>query len=486
VAKPDPSLGAMSEAVRRLHANLRERRFHIPRDEAARGYFGPGTRQAVLQFQRAAGLPLSGVADARTVSALGISIAIEVVAATPVPEPESPREQAVNATCPWSGKPVHPEALLLHEERLVGFCSPGHRDKFALAIAHFDEQRALPLERKTCPWSGKRVRPNATVVYGGQTVGFCSPAHRDQFHAALAHFTSPATAAAPTSDSADSMAPMEGVADTTYVPPLVDETALAQFCQAIQTYADGQGLHDAAAAALNRLQVRLAGLRDMASLARLTLIGHPRSFARLEDELRCLADAFTCEKLEPDAEYEECCEQSSDHIVLLSAAVDLFAGATFVWNHDPPRRDRTILAVVRAIEDAVAFPAAFAAEAAVFLGASDSALSPMYAALVIANATERLLACGPSCPPRPLPDIRGQLKSLALAWMEANPVTAFFEAIEGPKVRHIVRWEADAREGPRTVRIGASSPPIFRPAPIRCARKARASCWSRSTARRPG
>lgn len=457
---PDLTLGVMNEAVRRLQANLVQRRFQIPWDEVARGYFGPGTRQAVIGFQRNAGLTLTGVADRTTTSALGVEMALEVVNAEPPAERELLPAQAVNATCPWSGKPVHPDALLTHQDRVVGFCSGAHRDKFALAVAHFAEQKALPLERKTCPWSGKRVRPNATLVYDGQTVGFCSPAHRDQFQAALAHFASTAVAA-PTSNNADSMAPMEEVADTTYVPPLVDETALAQFCQAIQTYADSQSLHDAAAEKLALLQLQLSNLRNMASLAVLALVGHPLSFARLEDELLCLVDNFPCEKLEPDAEAEKCCEGSSNQLVLLAAAVDLFAGAAFLWKDDLPRRDRAILAIVRAIENAIAFPATFAPEAAVFLGVGNVDLSPTHAALVIANATERLLDCTRPCTPRGPRDVRRRLVGLALAWMEANPVTAFFEAIAGPKIHCIVRWQADTgeppadtREIPGPVRIG--------------------------------
>jgi peptidoglycan hydrolase-like protein with peptidoglycan-binding domain len=444
----------MGEAVRRLHADLARGRFHIPRDEAARGYFGPGTRQAVIQFQSDAGLSLTGVADPHTVSALAFKMDLEVVAAEPSQEGESLPEEAVNATCPWSGKPVHPEALLRHQDRMVGFCTPAHRDRFALAVAHFAQQQALPLERKTCPWSGKRVRPNATLVYNGETVGFCSPAHRDQFQAALDQFAAPGTIATPVASGADSMAPMEEVGDTTYVPPLVDETALAQFCQAIQTYADGQSLHDVAAAKLALLQLQLANLRNMASLARLALIGHPLAFARFEDELLCLGAQFPCENLEADGEAGECCEGSSDEVVLLAAAVDLFAGATFLWKDDLARRDRTILAVVRAIEEAVAFPATFTAAAAVFLGVDNPDLSPAYAALVIANATQRLLASEHVCAPRGPADVRRRLEGLASDWMEANPVTAFFEAIEGPKIHRIVRWQAEKSEERDPLRIG--------------------------------
>ncbi|MDJ0387582.1 isochorismatase family protein [Roseomonas sp. E05] len=51
----------------------------------------------------------------------------------------------INEACPWSGKPVVPEALTLWQEETVGFCNPGCRDKFAAAAAHFEAAAtALP------------------------------------------------------------------------------------------------------------------------------------------------------------------------------------------------------------------------------------------------------------------------------------------------------------------------------------------------------
>jgi PQQ enzyme repeat len=49
----------------------------------------------------------------------------------------------INATCPWSGKPVNPQALARHGDHVVGFCSVEHRDQFNKAIAHF-AQAASP------------------------------------------------------------------------------------------------------------------------------------------------------------------------------------------------------------------------------------------------------------------------------------------------------------------------------------------------------
>ena len=47
-------------------------------------------------------------------------------------------EDAVNETCPWSGKPIAADSLTLYRGAVVGFCNPGCRDKFAAAVAHFD------------------------------------------------------------------------------------------------------------------------------------------------------------------------------------------------------------------------------------------------------------------------------------------------------------------------------------------------------------
>ncbi len=47
-------------------------------------------------------------------------------------------EDAVNETCPWSGKPIAADSLTLYSGAVVGFCNPGCRDKFAGALQHFE------------------------------------------------------------------------------------------------------------------------------------------------------------------------------------------------------------------------------------------------------------------------------------------------------------------------------------------------------------
>lgn len=47
-------------------------------------------------------------------------------------------QDAVNTTCPWSGKPITDDALTLYKGRTVGFCNSGCRDKFEQAVDHFE------------------------------------------------------------------------------------------------------------------------------------------------------------------------------------------------------------------------------------------------------------------------------------------------------------------------------------------------------------
>ena len=44
----------------------------------------------------------------------------------------------VNATCPWSGKPVSADSLTTYRGQVVGFCNPGCREKFEAATQAFD------------------------------------------------------------------------------------------------------------------------------------------------------------------------------------------------------------------------------------------------------------------------------------------------------------------------------------------------------------
>ncbi|WP_414472620.1 glutathione S-transferase [Microvirga sp. M2] len=60
-------------------------------------------------------------------------------------------EDAVNETCPWSGKPIAADSLTRYRGEVVGFCNPGCRDKFEAAIQHFEKaiaDRDVPLIAK--------------------------------------------------------------------------------------------------------------------------------------------------------------------------------------------------------------------------------------------------------------------------------------------------------------------------------------------------
>lgn len=48
-------------------------------------------------------------------------------------------EDAVNETCPWSGKPIAADSLTLYNGAVVGFCDPDCRDRFARAVRAFED-----------------------------------------------------------------------------------------------------------------------------------------------------------------------------------------------------------------------------------------------------------------------------------------------------------------------------------------------------------
>lgn len=239
------------------------------------------------------------------------------------------------------------------------------------------------------------------------------------------------------------MSVMEHPENTTAVPPLVDQRVLMQFCQAIQMYADVQGLHEAVTEKLIELQAYLAVLADVAALCRLAILGVPHAFARVVDEMNCIAVDYPVGPLEEEDGDDEFCEDESDDRVQLAAAIDLLAGAAFVSKDDPRQRDRFIVGVIRAIENAIAFPVVFSAEAAAYVSQGEDVgnLVSLEASAVIAIATRRLLEGDQACVPRVPAGIRRRLERLARRWMRSNPVTTFLEVLSGPAVRQIVLWE---------------------------------------------
>src|SRR5271157_3423981 len=59
-------VGSFGDEVRDLHRKLAKHGFDIPQSEVERTFFGPGTRNAVVQWQRNHGLPVTGIVDERT------------------------------------------------------------------------------------------------------------------------------------------------------------------------------------------------------------------------------------------------------------------------------------------------------------------------------------------------------------------------------------------------------------------------------------
>ncbi|MEP3073498.1 glutathione S-transferase [Maricaulis sp.] len=64
-------------------------------------------------------------------------------------------DTVLNETCPWSGKPVAADSLTDYRGHTVGFCNPGCRDKFRVALQFFDGLMKTPV-------SGVSERVNKT------------------------------------------------------------------------------------------------------------------------------------------------------------------------------------------------------------------------------------------------------------------------------------------------------------------------------------
>jgi len=60
------AVGAFGDEVKSLHRELTKSGFEIPPSEIQRAFFGPGTRGAIMQWQRSHGLPATGIVDEQT------------------------------------------------------------------------------------------------------------------------------------------------------------------------------------------------------------------------------------------------------------------------------------------------------------------------------------------------------------------------------------------------------------------------------------
>ena len=48
-------------------------------------------------------------------------------------------DEAINERCPWSGDAIQAESLTIYKGHVVGFCNPGCKEKFNIAIEMFEQ-----------------------------------------------------------------------------------------------------------------------------------------------------------------------------------------------------------------------------------------------------------------------------------------------------------------------------------------------------------
>ncbi len=96
MADYDVKLGDFGQEVGALHGRLLALDIAVPESEVERKFFGPGTQQAVREFQRRNRLPVTGTVDERTAAAMDAAHSIsprKVVHREPPPGPIRPNVQ---------------------------------------------------------------------------------------------------------------------------------------------------------------------------------------------------------------------------------------------------------------------------------------------------------------------------------------------------------------------------------------------------------
>ncbi len=112
--------------------------------------------------------------------------------AAPTPPPDGSLI-AINTACPVSGTPIDPRYLLAHDNRVIGFCCPNCPKQFWADPTKFADKLpptpasppAMPLvaTNTACPISGTPVDPRFLVVHANRVIGFCCPNCPDRFWA---------------------------------------------------------------------------------------------------------------------------------------------------------------------------------------------------------------------------------------------------------------------------------------------------------------
>jgi mannose-6-phosphate isomerase-like protein (cupin superfamily) len=92
------SVGTFGPEVQALHSKLRQQGFNLPDAEVNRQFFGPVTRDTILDLQRKRGLKITGIADAATLDSLG-GLAVSVSSgASAVSSNGTVPQQAIRST----------------------------------------------------------------------------------------------------------------------------------------------------------------------------------------------------------------------------------------------------------------------------------------------------------------------------------------------------------------------------------------------------
>ena len=153
MVKSKLEVGAFGEEVKDLHRNLAKHRFTLPSSELERGFFGPGTRYAIMHWQRSHGLSATGIVDGHTSATLEAAPEASSIQHAEAGLPPGLGRTARSVSFP-------PQSSVSAVPPRTAVPSPGPSDIFAREISQsFAQARDAASKRTT-----RDVTVNGTVV----------------------------------------------------------------------------------------------------------------------------------------------------------------------------------------------------------------------------------------------------------------------------------------------------------------------------------
>ncbi len=110
---------------------------------------------------------------------MAAAVALGFVVSNSINADESGKKAEFKATCPMSGGPAKEASFVMHKGKKVFFCCnncPKNFEKDPSAVSakvHYQFAETGQMIQVACPFTGRKVNPDATVELGSAKVSFC-------------------------------------------------------------------------------------------------------------------------------------------------------------------------------------------------------------------------------------------------------------------------------------------------------------------------